>query len=143
MSKGTLFIIIAELVLGTLLIVGIKLYQNGKIKVVEKEIIKFRCIIEGNEWISNYPERAPFCLEEHSDAGKECTSSSECKGGCVVEKVGELGKTGHCKKNSLPPSGCFAYVEDNFLDYYAGDTRFRCSGEDMDKYSQQACKECL
>ncbi len=55
----------------------------------------------------------PTCVVPYADAGKACTSGSQCQGGCVLE--GNLESrdepvTGQCRRSNVQ-FGCYAKVE--------------------------------
>ena len=55
----------------------------------------------------------PHCVLPTRDAGKACTSSSQCEAGCIATERYAPGAnaTGRCKE-STEPFGCQARVED-------------------------------
>jgi hypothetical protein len=55
----------------------------------------------------------PHCVLPTRDAGKPCTSSSQCEAGCIAPKSAppNTSATGRCKENT-EPFGCRAHVED-------------------------------
>lgn len=54
-----------------------------------------------------------MCVTTFADAGKTCSSSSECGGRCLAEGSPDFGAkvTGKCSVNN-DPCGCFQTVED-------------------------------
>ena len=55
----------------------------------------------------------PHCVLPTRDAGRPCTSSSQCEAGCIAPKSAPPNApvTGRCKENT-EPFGCRALVED-------------------------------
>ena len=61
----------------------------------------------------------PACVHIHQDAGKECTSSSECTGDCrVVGDFLDFGTkaVGSCSPDS-DPCGCFQLIESGVTEF--------------------------
>ena len=50
------------------------------------------------------------CFTPMPDAGKACTSKTDCEGMCIADMVGET-KGGTCAKES-PMFGCFDFYDD-------------------------------
>lgn len=72
-----------------------------------------RCAERGGDWRRVCLAQSLYCVPIFADAGKPCTNSSECQGGCVPRPslfnptepvVGECAKDGD-------PCGCFSWVE--------------------------------
>jgi hypothetical protein len=55
----------------------------------------------------------PHCVLPTRDAGRPCTSSSQCEAGCIAPKSTppNTSVTGRCKADT-EPFGCRAHVED-------------------------------
>ena len=54
-----------------------------------------------------------FCIEDHLDAGKQCSDSTECAGDCRIEKKfvkANSESSGFCSINN-DPCGCFQSIE--------------------------------
>lgn len=99
---------------------------------------KLGCKIKGGTWVGGAGDSTPngWCLMKYSDAGKSCSSSSECQGGCMVDKISQLGKTGTCKKDN-DFRGCFGRVEDKVISCRADDLIYNCDGSSQDSKSCQ------
>ena len=80
----------------------------------------YSCELKGGEWlVGTFSFGQSGCEYNYSDGGKECLSSKDCQGGCVmfsgVKNNQEGYLVGHCKNNSLPLTtdpGCFSYIGD-------------------------------
>lgn len=120
MKKKRIFILIGSIIIALLILI-----TTGIIKVPLEKICKLR----GGEWNSSFlmPDRG-YCNFSTSDAGKECTSGSECEGDCLAEltksekeKLGPFhsgtlsGLVGKCSEWKLN-SGCVEKVENGELD---------------------------
>ena len=57
----------------------------------------------------------PWCVVAYNDAGKDCTSGSDCEGDCRIFEMADLGADGKvhgvCQPNNVP-YGCYAQIED-------------------------------
>jgi len=56
----------------------------------------------------------PACVRPYADAGKICSSRSDCQGACHAAQDAVIGEvaTGTCQKNTHDHSGCHDGVED-------------------------------
>ena len=66
------------------------------------------CVSTDGEWIRAGLAQQFRCVHEHSDGGKDCNSSDECEGLCIVK---DSNSPAYCKHNDNP-FGCYATVED-------------------------------
>jgi hypothetical protein len=55
----------------------------------------------------------PMCVIPYADAGKACTSNSQCAGGCIYDGApiaANGATTGQCRQNN-DPCGCVEHVD--------------------------------
>jgi len=77
------------------------------------------CHEKGGVIKSTCMSRTPYCVISFSDAGKQCSDSSECLGRCQIKNqfVKEGTKTtGSCSANNVP-CGCYQTVAKGIADY--------------------------
>ncbi len=56
----------------------------------------------------------PTCVVPYADAGKACTDTAQCQGGCILEgnlEASDAPVTGQCKRSNVQ-FGCYAKVVD-------------------------------
>jgi len=68
-----------------------------------------KCIESGGEWRSAGMIGNFICIQSYSDGGKECNSSSECQGKCVVADAEN--PEPYCTSDN-DPFGCFSTIEE-------------------------------
>lgn len=69
------------------------------------------CKKAGDTWRPVGIQQSMACIKKYPDAGKSCTDSSQCKGGCMdVTPYGHKGKPiGKCRVDN-DSFGCFVYL---------------------------------
>lgn len=80
----------------------------------------YYCELKGGKWlVGTFTFGQSGCLYYYSDGGKECLSSKDCRGECVMVNGAKNNSEGYlvgqCKNNSLPlgtDPGCFYYIGD-------------------------------
>jgi hypothetical protein len=87
--------------------------------------LKDACEAEGGTWSIVSAMGPGACRKKYSDAGKPCTSSNQCQGDCVTNKVSELGKSGFCEEDNIK-DGCETPVEEKYIECLSDDIMFRC-----------------
>lgn len=66
------------------------------------------CRAEGGRWMLVGLEGTYQCIHRYPDAGKPCSSSQECTGGCIIT---DQQSASFCKEDDNP-FGCYATIED-------------------------------
>jgi hypothetical protein len=93
----------------------IKLFS---VDVIE-EHTKESCEKAGGKWgiWRDTPEAQPECNLPTSDAGKECTDSSQCESYCQAPEGAEIGSkaTGKCYAWKKPLTGCMQEVKEGIV----------------------------
>lgn len=58
----------------------------------------------------------PMCIHPYADAGKTCSTGSDCEGRCMAGSTAKMGMkaTGVCAASNQP-CGCFAIIEDGVV----------------------------
>jgi len=81
------------------------------------ELNEEECLDAGGEWGLFYYGGTLQCNLPTSDAGKECTDSSQCEGNCEAKESAEIGSedTGMCAENKLPYR-CMMKIENGVVE---------------------------
>lgn len=74
-----------------------------------------KCELGGGQFRPVGRRRHPICTTPFSDAGKQCTDSTQCKGGCFLEgwriaPTEESAAKGICRRDNSPV-GCFIEIK--------------------------------
>lgn len=85
------------------------------------------CGLRGGTIHSASSEAGTECIIKYPDGGRKCTNSLQCLGGCVTDKVSQLGKEGICKINNSN-QGCFTKIEEKEIRCLLDDMIVRCPG---------------
>ncbi|MBL7206156.1 MAG: hypothetical protein ISS36_00985 [Candidatus Aenigmarchaeota archaeon] len=115
------------LIVFIIFIVGISLsaYISPEVSEnLDQNPLKIACEAKGGRWGRIGLDATPSCNYPASDAGKECSDSSECQGRCVADlsdedydkaQEGEIIYTnGNCTSKRTVV-GCNAFVEDGMV----------------------------
>jgi hypothetical protein len=80
---------------------------------------RISCASSGGRWVRDgIFGQAQYCRHNYSDAGKACTRSADCEGGCMLDgpiSLGDLAAAtapplGYCQRDN-GMFGCFTYIE--------------------------------
>lgn len=90
------------------------------------------CEQDGGKWTPGEPQYGgQRCIKTYADAGKKCTNSNQCLGGCVTNIVSNLGKEGTCQKSN-DRELCFNPIENKRFECLLGDIMFNCDSQKWD-----------
>lgn len=63
------------------------------------------CAKASGEWQRDCRKQSYSCVTLYKDAGKSCTDSSQCEGGCAIELVMKCDSAGNCVEPEVPEPG--------------------------------------
>ena len=82
-----------------------------------------------------------WCEFSYADAGKSCTSSDQCEGNCVTNKLSNLGREGTCQLNTTTTYRCDTPIEKDYLMTWIGDMGFSCSSTNWESMCDTFCEK--
>ena len=80
-----------------------------KTNISKNLTLKYNCMRLGGEWSKGGLAQTYTCVRSYSDGGKQCGTSNDCLGDCVVTNY--KNPDPHCDYDDSP-YGCKASIED-------------------------------
>jgi hypothetical protein len=115
--------------------------DNNSISNTNSSLKTEECLADGGKIEYNTDGSEFRCYYPYADARNECTSSDQCEGSCVTNKLSNLGKIGTCQTTTTVHIKCETPIENNYLSYRVGDMGFRCSLDDWTSQCDNYCEK--